>query len=65
MGLKGNGVLKDQTDKRYGNKMVCLFRCAVDRHNSRTRYVYVPATFIFSCSMRLVHYRRRPAEVSS
>lgn len=37
MGMKGNRVLKDQMDKRYGSKMVSLFRGAVYQQNSRTR----------------------------
>lgn len=29
MGTKGSRVLKDQMEKRYGSKMVSLYKCAV------------------------------------
>lgn len=55
MGMKGNRVLKDQMEKRYGSKVVSLYRCAVYLQSSRTR----------STLLTFAHYLRRPAEVST
>lgn len=62
MVMRGNRVLKDQMDKRFGSKMVVLFRCLP----AEPGHLYIPAaTFKPSGSIMFVHYRRRPAEVSS
>lgn len=53
MEIKENRELKDEVDRRYGTKISSLFRCVVYLLDSR------------SSSSMFVHYRRRPAGVSS